>query len=63
MITSYGETSGFSPVTSEELEKVNGGLPPILIGILIGCASATLTSCAQVTNSPQVNRNGIGGGK
>ena len=35
MISSYGETSGFSAVTSEELEKVNGGLPAVLgVGII-----------------------------
>jgi hypothetical protein len=26
MVTSYGETSGFAPVSGEELETVNGGV-------------------------------------
>jgi lactobin A/cerein 7B family class IIb bacteriocin len=41
MVASYGETSGFTPVTNEELETVNGGLSPVLpivvVAYGIGC--------------------------
>jgi hypothetical protein len=38
MIASYGETSGFSPVSGEELTTVNGGLDPGTTAlIIIGC--------------------------
>jgi hypothetical protein len=38
MIASYGETSGFSPVSGDELTTVNGGLDPWSTAILIiGC--------------------------
>jgi hypothetical protein len=47
MISSYGETSGFSTVSSEELTSVNGGLG----------------ACQMYTNTPAMNGcTGSGGG-
>jgi hypothetical protein len=41
MIASYGETSGFAPIASEELEKVNGGgaINLYLFGVYVGTIS------------------------
>jgi lactobin A/cerein 7B family class IIb bacteriocin len=46
MIASYGETSGFSPVSNEELENVNGGFWPELIFGLVGAAAVTIIAIA-----------------
>jgi hypothetical protein len=46
MITSYGETSGFSPVTSEELEKTNGGSIVAIGALVVGYGIATIAYTA-----------------
>jgi hypothetical protein len=47
MINSYGETSGFTPVTSDEQFTVNGGFPFAIVlgmvGALVGAGIITYT--------------------
>jgi lactobin A/cerein 7B family class IIb bacteriocin len=56
MIASYGETSGFSPVTGEELGKVNGGFWPELIFTVVGVAAATIIAVSG-GSAIQTSRN------
>jgi hypothetical protein len=55
-LTSYGETSGFTPMGMDELQAANGGISILLI--LLGIAATALSSCAQPTNIDELNRNG-----
>jgi lactobin A/cerein 7B family class IIb bacteriocin len=49
MIVSYEETSGFSPVSNEELVSVNGGFG--ITGVLITLGTVLLAGCTMPTNS------------
>jgi hypothetical protein len=53
MVTSYGETSGFTPVVGDEQTEVNGG--SVLLGILISVAAVALSGCTQATNSRELD--------
>jgi hypothetical protein len=57
MFSSYGEISGFSPVSGEELTTVNGGSFTLAIAILLGLAATAISGCAQPTNSDELNKN------
>jgi hypothetical protein len=57
MFVSHGENSGFSPVTSEELTKVNGGIDPVLLFLVSIAVTSLAASCVQPTNPDELNRN------
>ena len=69
MMASYGETSGFSQISNDEMVAVNGGLGPALVlgcVALAGIVAVSAQGCPQPTNSNALDRddgNGGGGGK
>jgi len=50
MFSSTNENTGFSAIEQKELEKVNGGIPALLIG---GAAIIVGTIIAVNTNPPR----------
>jgi hypothetical protein len=48
MIASYGETSGFSPVSNEDLTNVNGGSFAAILATVVGFASLGLGTATIV---------------
>jgi uncharacterized membrane protein YeaQ/YmgE (transglycosylase-associated protein family) len=55
MISSYGETSGFSPVANDELTSVNGG---VALATILGIIGASVGTMVLVTTLVKVTTNG-----
>jgi lactobin A/cerein 7B family class IIb bacteriocin len=53
MIASYGETSGFSPVSNAELENINGGFAGWEIAVIISFAIGGSLITAASISSPK----------